>query len=606
MPDCTNLPRVFCSLLFTALALTLAGPVAGQAPTRTTFEQSTDVSTPGEPVTLSAMVDASDQLTPTGEVVFRDVDEEVGRANLEAIGPFATAAGAGFNNCALSLTGFVSCWSDGRQTPAEVFGIEDIVDLSVGDFHRCAVARSGTVHCWGLNENGQLGDGTTTNRNQPVQVLGITDAVLVAAGYNHSCAIVSDGSIRCWGRGRYGQLGHGVMASSWVPVPVNGIQDAIAISVGGASSHDTSCAVLANGQIRCWGSGGYGQLGDGSRSNTATPVPVEGIANATSIAVGWAHVCATLATGRIACWGLNHRGQLGNGEINQGGTTVLVSDIESAVQVSAGFLHSCAILRSGSARCWGTGEDGRLGQGSDEDPIVPVTVSGLSDAILISAGWDRSCAVQSSGSIQCWGRSQAAGGGASFVPVAVRGWGQNRQSHAVLTTQDMLPGQRRLTAHFLGNDILAPSTSRMLTHYVDRAPVAFIGGGAIFAMTDACAPVLGDKPHPVTLRYTAAELSGVPSGVSIFWPDGAEHLALWGPMAQSTQFLGGAGRAVWSRFVFYPTRPLIRVVNRQVHSPEGARLVQAQELTLRLRVQNFAATPGCSVTLSATLHRDAS
>ena len=127
----------------------------------------------------------------------------------------------------------------------------------------------------------------------------------------------------------------------------------------------------------------------------------------------------------------------------------------------------------------------------------------------------------------------------------------------------------------------------------------------MFGQTAQCGPVLGSAPQGVTVSYSPAELGGLPSGVSITWPDGSEHLALWGEMTPSgDDFFGGAGRSTWSRFVFYPTRPLIRVVRRSVTQPHSCPLRDASELVLRLRVQNFAATPGCSVTLVATLRRD--
>ena len=143
---------------------------------------------------------------------------------------------------------------------------------------------------------------------------------------------------------------------------------------------------------------------------------------------------------------------------------------------------------------------------------------------------------------------------------------------------------------------------RLTIAFVD--PVGFIGGGVVFGQTAQCGPVLGAQPHAVTIRYSPSELGGLPSGVSITWPEGSEHLALWGAMASGGDFFGGAGRGTWTRFVFYPTRPLIRVVRRIVTQPAGAELARAEELFLRLRIQNFAATPGCSVTLTAALRRE--
>ena len=96
----------------------------------------------------------------------------------------------------------------------------------MGNGFSCATLTDGTVQCWGLNGNGQLGDGTTTDRSTPVQVSGITTATQVSLGYTHSCAILQDGTIECWGQNFYGQLGDGTNSDSATPVQVSGITTA--------------------------------------------------------------------------------------------------------------------------------------------------------------------------------------------------------------------------------------------------------------------------------------------------------------------------------------------------------------------------------------------
>ena len=96
----------------------------------------------------------------------------------------------------------------------------------MGNGFSCATLTDGTVQCWGLNGNGQLGDGTTTDRSTPVQVSGITTAAQISLGYTHSCAILQDGTIECWGQNFYGQLGDGTNSDSATPVQVSGITTA--------------------------------------------------------------------------------------------------------------------------------------------------------------------------------------------------------------------------------------------------------------------------------------------------------------------------------------------------------------------------------------------
>ena len=144
-------------------------------------------------------------------------------------------------------------------------------------------------------------------------VTGISNATAISAGGFHSCALLSNGQVDCWGDNEVGQLGNGTTGTYVAtPVQVTGISNATAISAGTGGAH--SCALLATGRVECWGSNDYGQLGNGSTTDSSTPVQVSGISNATAISAGGAHSCALLATGEIYCWGLNEDGQLGNGE----------------------------------------------------------------------------------------------------------------------------------------------------------------------------------------------------------------------------------------------------------------------------------------------------
>lgn len=167
-------------------------------------------------------------------------------------------------------------------------------------------------------------------------------------------------------------------------------------------------------------------------------------------------------------------------------------------------------------------------------------------------------------------------------------------------------GRYQLTARYAGSSGFEPSQSP--PHPLDiLEPTGgtFLGGGVLFAQTDACLPALGTGPSAVTVRYSPAELGGSPTGFTIAWRSGTEHLSVWGALPASDRFFGGAGRGSWARFVFYPTRPMIRLVERRILRPAGdADLAQARELTIRLRVQNFAAIERCAVTIAAALHRD--
>ncbi len=142
--------------------------------------------------------------------------------------------------------------------------------VAAGYDHSCAIAAGGPTLCWGLNENGQLGDGTTASHASPVVVAGGHAFAAVTAGLRHTCALDTNGAAFCWGDDTYGELGDGTTTSSSSPVAVaGGIQFAY-LKAGELST----CGVTSTGAAYCWGNNEYGQLGDGTTTNSAVPVKI--------------------------------------------------------------------------------------------------------------------------------------------------------------------------------------------------------------------------------------------------------------------------------------------------------------------------------------------
>ena len=231
------------------------------------------------------------------------------------------------HTCALLDNGTVRCWGDNtagqlgdgttdqRTKATLVTGLSGVTTITAGEAHTCAVASAGAVHCWGANGSGQLGDGTTTQRNAPTPVSGLSGATAISAGMSHTCAVAGPaGTVHCWGANGSGQLGDGTTTQRNAPTPVPGLSAVTAITAHGMWFGSHTCARLSDGTARCWGANYAGQLGHPDTSVIQTPVPtlVAGVSGATAISTGGAHTCALLQDRTVRCWGLNAYGQLGN------------------------------------------------------------------------------------------------------------------------------------------------------------------------------------------------------------------------------------------------------------------------------------------------------
>jgi alpha-tubulin suppressor-like RCC1 family protein len=301
--------------------------------------------------------------------------------------------------------------------------------LALSASHSCARLVGGEVRCWGANDSGQLGDGTTENRLTPAVVVqspggpSLTGVLRVELGDQHSCALRNDGQVHCWGYNGSGQLGNNTNTTQSTPTPVlqapggGPVIDADGLVVGARHG----CLRLTNGQARCWGHNKAGQLGDGTQDNRLTPVlvlqslggpPLTGIQE---LGLGDSHSCARLAGGDVRCWGSNGSGQVGDGttEFRLTPATVLQSPGGAALtgvqELTLGEDHSCARLAGGNVRCWGSNLVGQLGDGTKVNQLTPVLVleaqggSPLAGVQGVAPGWYHSCARLAGDDVRCWG-----------------------------------------------------------------------------------------------------------------------------------------------------------------------------------------------------------
>ncbi|WP_420810767.1 hypothetical protein [Haliangium ochraceum] len=327
----------------------------------------------------------------------------------------------------LSCESDVDCFSNHC-----IDGVCAVAVLGVGDDHGCGLLDDGTVRCWGGNWSGRLGLGLGPEASVPLYRGSLRTleparlgqpALQIAVGADHSCALLEDRSVRCWGGNWAGQLGIGdtqaigddELPESVAPVELGGA--AVAIAAGAFHT----CALLAGGDVRCWGRNSQGQLGLGHTSQILSPASggtVELGGRAIALAAGDDHTCALLEGGRLRCWGYNEKGALGYGhtyDVGDNETPRSVGDVlvgGIVAQVVAGRWHTCALILNGSVRCWGANGRGQLGLphtyriGDSELPLTTSPVRLGMPAMQLTAGRWHTCAILADHRVRCWGDNE--------------------------------------------------------------------------------------------------------------------------------------------------------------------------------------------------------
>ncbi|MCP4752842.1 MAG: hypothetical protein GY866_18305, partial [Proteobacteria bacterium] len=380
----------------------------------------------GKVVVSAQSSDSSEGIVSSGSLTFTNADWDSDQTLIVTGVDDTIADGAVRYSVQVSIdsgnttdtTGFADLASEN----VDMANSDNDLFMTAGTAHSCILLSSGSVECWGKGASGQLGNDLLTSSSVPVSVNGIggidTDAIQIAAsGYlghrdGHSCALATDGSVKCWGDGLWGQLGNGTSTDSSVPVPVSGIGGGSPAAIQVTTGAEHTCALLTDGTITCWGEGEYGRLGNGATTDQTTPVAVNGIGSsdpkATQVSAGAYSTCAVLEDGTARCWGYGSAGRLGNNGTSSQTSPVAVSGITNAVQISVGNNHACAVLADGTARCWGDNSYGQIGNSmSGWDETTPADVGSIGgsnpSSVQISAGAFFTCAVLDDGKVKCWG-----------------------------------------------------------------------------------------------------------------------------------------------------------------------------------------------------------
>jgi alpha-tubulin suppressor-like RCC1 family protein len=341
-----------------------------------------------------------------------------------------TALSAGFKyTCGISKTGAAYCWGfgvngnlgndtlsyngDGHPFPLLVSGATSFSTISIGNWTSCALTKGGVAWCWGANYEGEVGDGTTSDRTVPSAIAGGATYRSVSTGSDHACAVREDATVVCWGAGYFGQLGTAPPsicpgAGAEVPCATSpiAVQGGLHFSSVSAALEHT-CGIADTGEAYCWGANDANQLGTmsagtcvilggESRPCSTVPVLVSGTTRFASIRAGFRHTCALTSAGQAYCWGANDAGQLGN----PGADSVTPAPLPVAggltfTEISSGNDATCGLTTAGDVYCWG----GWFGANG------PSLVKGGHQFRSITVGFDHACGLTALGAAYCWGNA---------------------------------------------------------------------------------------------------------------------------------------------------------------------------------------------------------
>ncbi len=274
-------------------------------------------------------------------------------------------------------------------------GTNEWKQASAGYNHSLAIKSDGSLWAWGFNVTGQLGDGTNSEKHSPLKIGTATNWKQVSAGYNYSVGIRTDGTLWAWGYNDKGQLGIGSLVTKYSPVKVGTASDWKMV----VARNNFTFAIKKDSTLWAWGANDKGQLGDGTTIDRQVPVQIGTDKDWKSISAGWDHALALKYDGTLWAWGRNNYGQLGDSTLATRYSPLTVNNSSDWKDISAGYQHSLATRADGTLWAWGYNYYGQLGNGSDGNAMpIPSPVEGMLNCMQIAAGCSYSVVLNPDGS----------------------------------------------------------------------------------------------------------------------------------------------------------------------------------------------------------------
>ena len=251
-----------------------------------------------------------------------------------------------------------------RAAPVQITSLTNVIAIDAGAYHSIALKSDGTVWAWGVNSSAQLGDGTTaSNSTTPKQVGTLSSVVAIAAGQYHNLVVKSDGTVWGWGLNNHGQVGDGTTTTyKTTPVQATGLTGATAVAGG----HFHSLALKTDGTVWAWGFNGAGQVGDGTTAPRTTPVRAGDLSGISQVRAGDNHSVAVktdgMSSGSLWVWGSNSSGELGDGTLTSRNRPV--STLSRIYSIAAAGSDTYVVKTDGSVWSFGSNNRGALGDGT--------------------------------------------------------------------------------------------------------------------------------------------------------------------------------------------------------------------------------------------------
>ncbi len=291
----------------------------------------------------------------------------------------ASVALGGFHSAAIKTDGSLWAWgrNDDGQVGAQANGatpvkiMDDVASVSLGGYHSAAIKTDGSLWMWGRGKDGQLGTGSIRSSAEPIKIMD--DVASVSLGGHYSAAVKKDGSLWVWGRNFAGCIGDGTYERRFEPVKI--MDNVASVSLGGSCMLERghTAAIKTDGSLWMWGYNVFGQLGDGTNEDKATPVKVmDGVASAS---LGAETTAAIKKDGSLWTWGNYECGVVGNEQVESRNTPAMLA--AGIADVCVGSNHTLAVGTDGALSTWGFNEKGELGDGSsglNQDRYVPAIV----------------------------------------------------------------------------------------------------------------------------------------------------------------------------------------------------------------------------------------